>query len=127
MQSISDIQLDELDQTTIIVRGDWLIEKESVIMHIHDQGSWQSVILTTTLGSWRHPPVMQADLVKLLPALFIKDILDSYRNHVAKHWNQDTIDLIEIQHCELIVVYGRVPDVKATLDSHDEKTYFNDA
>ncbi|KAH6565082.1 hypothetical protein BASA50_001762 [Batrachochytrium salamandrivorans] len=40
MQSISDIQLDELDQTIIIVRGDWLITKESVIMHIYDQGSW---------------------------------------------------------------------------------------
>ncbi|KAH6600275.1 hypothetical protein BASA50_002451 [Batrachochytrium salamandrivorans] len=37
------------------------------------------------------------------------------------------IDLIEIQHRKLIVVYGREPDVKAVLDAHDEKTYFNDA
>ncbi|KAH6563631.1 hypothetical protein BASA62_008414 [Batrachochytrium salamandrivorans] len=124
LMSTSDIQLDELDHTTIIVRGDWLIEKESVIMHIHDQGSWvrdlhsslsnfnqQSTLEevatfafalfanglqiqaerdsnTTTLGSWRHLPVMPADLVKLCPALFIKDILDPYRNHVAKHWTR---------------------------------------
>ncbi|KAH9244819.1 hypothetical protein BASA81_017759 [Batrachochytrium salamandrivorans] len=40
MHSISDIQLDDLNHTTIIVRGNWLIKKESVIMHIHDQGSW---------------------------------------------------------------------------------------
>ncbi|KAH6569497.1 hypothetical protein BASA62_004868 [Batrachochytrium salamandrivorans] len=162
MQSISDIQLDDLDHTTIIVRGDWLIEKESDIMHIHDQGFWvrdlhsslsdfdqQSTLeevatfafcivanglqiqaerdLATTLRELEIPPVMPADLVKLCPALFIKNILDPYRNHVAKHWNQDMIDLIEIQHCELIVVYGREPDVKAVLDAHDEKTYFNDA
>ncbi|KAH9251011.1 hypothetical protein BASA81_011187 [Batrachochytrium salamandrivorans] len=40
MQSTSNIQLDELDQTIIIVRGNWFITKESVIIHIYDQGSW---------------------------------------------------------------------------------------
>ncbi|KAH9263831.1 hypothetical protein BASA83_012759 [Batrachochytrium salamandrivorans] len=154
MQSTSDIQLDELDHTTIIVRGNWLVEKESVIMHIHDQGSWvrdlhsslsdfnqQSTLEEVANGlqiqaerdsnnnarELEAPPVMPADLIKLRFALFIKNILDPYRNHVAKHWIQGMIDLIEIQHRELIVVYGREPDVKATLDSHDEKTYFNDA
>ncbi|KAH6565440.1 hypothetical protein BASA60_009940 [Batrachochytrium salamandrivorans] len=162
MQSISDIQLDDLDHTTIIVRGDWLIEKKSDIMHIHNQGFWvrdlhsslsdfdqQSTLeevatfafcivanglqiqaerdFSNNAQELEIPPVMPADLVKLCPALFIKNILDPYRNHVAKHWNQDMIDLIEIQHCELIVVYGREPDVKAVLDAHDEKTYFNDA
>ncbi|KAH9247852.1 hypothetical protein BASA81_014535 [Batrachochytrium salamandrivorans] len=34
------------------------------------------------------PPVMPADLVKLRPALFIKDILNPYRNHVSKHWTR---------------------------------------
>ncbi|KAH9245472.1 hypothetical protein BASA81_017039 [Batrachochytrium salamandrivorans] len=162
MQSTSDIQLDELDHTTIIVRGNWLVEKESVIMHIHDQGSWvrdlhsslsdfdqQSTLEEVATFAFcivanglqiqaerdsnnnarelEAPPVMPADLVKLRPALFIKNILDPYRNHVAKHWDQDMIDLIEIQHRKLIVVYGREPDLKAALDTHDEKTYFNDA
>ncbi|KAH9246153.1 hypothetical protein BASA83_008071 [Batrachochytrium salamandrivorans] len=156
------MQLDELDQTVIIVRSDWLIEKKSVIMHIHDQGSWirdlhsslsnfnqrstLEEVATFALCIFANglqiqaerdsnnnareleaSPVIPADLVKLCPALFIKDILDPYHNHVAKHWNQDMIDLIEIQHRELIVVYGREPDVKAVLDAHDEKTYFNDA
>ncbi|KAH6601601.1 hypothetical protein BASA50_001459 [Batrachochytrium salamandrivorans] len=162
MHSISDIQLDDLNHTTIIVRGNWLIKKESVIMHIHDQGSWvrdlhsslsnfdqQSTLEEVATFAFcivanglqiqaerdsnnnarelEVPPVMPADLVKLHPALFIKDILNPYRNHVSKHWSQDMIDLIEIQHRELIVVYGREPDVKAALDTHDERTYFNDA
>ncbi|KAH6583988.1 hypothetical protein BASA61_007750 [Batrachochytrium salamandrivorans] len=108
------MQLDELDQTVIIVRSDWLIEKKSVIMHIHDQGSWIRD-LHSSLSNFNQRSTLE------------EDILDPYHNHVAKHWNQDMIDLIEIQHRELIVVYGREPDVKAVLDAHDEKTYFNDA
>ncbi|KAH6599095.1 hypothetical protein BASA61_002696 [Batrachochytrium salamandrivorans] len=72
-------------------------------------------------------PVIPADLVKLLPCAFHQRYPGSISQSRCQTLDQDMIDLIEIQHRELIVVYGREPDVKAALDTHDEKTYFNDA
>ncbi|KAH6576888.1 hypothetical protein BASA60_004335 [Batrachochytrium salamandrivorans] len=112
--STSDIQLDELDHTTIIVRGNWLIEKESAIMHIHNQGSLVRD-LHSSLSNFNQQSTLEE--VATFVLCIVADGLQI----------QDMIDLIEIQHRELIVVYGREPDVKAALDTHDEKTYFNDA
>jgi len=38
----------------------------------------------------------------------------------------DLIDKAKSEHCELLVVYAREPDVKAALDKHDKKTFFNE-
>ncbi|KAH6596694.1 hypothetical protein BASA61_003388 [Batrachochytrium salamandrivorans] len=139
MQSISDIQLDDINHTTIIVRGNCSLSNFDQQSTLEEVATFAFCIVANGLQIQAErdsnnnarelevPPVMPADLVKLRPALFIKDILNPYRNHVSKHWNQDMIDLIEIQHRELIVVYGRERDVKAALDAHDERTYFNDA
>jgi hypothetical protein len=32
--------INEIDPTTIIQRDGWIVTKDVVIMHIHDQGSW---------------------------------------------------------------------------------------
>jgi len=32
--------INEIDPTTIIQRDGWIITKDVVVMHIHDQGSW---------------------------------------------------------------------------------------
>jgi hypothetical protein len=37
------------------------------------------------------------------------------------------IDKAENKHRELLVIYTRELDVKAALDKHDEKTFFNEA
>jgi hypothetical protein len=73
------------------------------------------------------PPMMPADLVKMRPSVFISEVVDQYHGHLAKHWSADLIDKAESEHCELLVVYVREPDVKATLDKHDKKTFFNEA
>jgi len=73
------------------------------------------------------PPVMPADLVKMRPGVFISEVVDQYREHLAKHWSADLIDKVESKHRELLVVYAREPDVKAPFDKHDEKTFFNEA
>jgi hypothetical protein len=39
----------------------------------------------------------------------------------------DLIDKAENEHRELLAIYAREPDVKAALDKHDEKMFFNEA
>jgi hypothetical protein len=73
------------------------------------------------------PPVMPADFVKMHPSVFISEVVDQYCGHLTKHWNADLIDKVENEHHELCVVYARELDVKAALDKHDEKTFFNEA
>jgi hypothetical protein len=73
------------------------------------------------------PLVMPVDLVKMCPGVFINEIVDQYRRHLAKHWSADLIDKAESEHPELLDVYVRKSDVKVALDKHDEKTFFNEA
>jgi photosystem II stability/assembly factor-like uncharacterized protein len=41
IRSIVDAALiNEIDPTTIIQRDGWIVSKDAVVMHIHDQGSW---------------------------------------------------------------------------------------
>ncbi|CAK9267712.1 unnamed protein product [Sphagnum jensenii] len=61
------------------------------------------------------------------PSMFISKVVDQYCEHLAKHWSADLIDKAESEHRELLVVYARKPDVKAALDKHDKKTFFNEA
>jgi hypothetical protein len=73
------------------------------------------------------PPVMPTDLVKMCPSVFINEVVDQYHGHLAKHWSVNLIDKVESEHRELLAVYARKPDVKAALDKHEEKTFFNEA
>jgi hypothetical protein len=73
------------------------------------------------------PPVMLADFVKMHLGVFINEIVDQYHRHLAKHWSADLIDKAKNEHRELLVVYVRELNVKATFDKHDEKTFFNEA
>jgi hypothetical protein len=67
---------------------------------------------------------MLVDFVKMHPGVFISEVVDQYRGHLAKHSNADLIDKAK---SELLDVYTREPDVKTALDKHDEKTFFNEA
>ncbi|CAK9876325.1 unnamed protein product [Sphagnum jensenii] len=73
------------------------------------------------------PPVMPADLIKMRPGVFISEVVDQYREHLAKQWSVDLIDKAESEHRELITVYAREPDVKVAIDKHNKKTFFNEA
>ncbi|CAK9233065.1 unnamed protein product [Sphagnum troendelagicum] len=73
------------------------------------------------------PPVMPADLIKMRPGVFINEVVDQYRGHLAKHWSADLIDKAENEHCELLVVYAHKSNVKAALNKHNKKTFFNEA
>ncbi|CAK9189581.1 unnamed protein product [Sphagnum troendelagicum] len=61
------------------------------------------------------------------PGVFNSEVVDQYRGHLAKHWNADLIDKANCKHRELLAVHVHKPDVKATLDKHDEETLFNEA
>jgi hypothetical protein len=70
---------------------------------------------------------MPANLVKMRPGVFTNEVVDQYREHLAKHWSTDRIDKAKSEHRELLTVYAREPNVKAALDKHDKKTFFNEA
>jgi hypothetical protein len=73
------------------------------------------------------PLVMPVDLIKMRPSVFISEVVDQYRGHLAKHWSVDLIDKAESEHYELLAIYAREPNVKAALDKHNKKTFFNEA
>ncbi|CAK9208743.1 unnamed protein product [Sphagnum troendelagicum] len=71
------------------------------------------------------PPVMPTDLIKMRLGVFINEVVDQYRGHLAKQWSMDLIDKAKSEHRELLAIYTRKSDVKAALDKHDEKMFFN--
>jgi hypothetical protein len=53
------------------------------------------------------PPVMSADVVKLRPAIFGKDVLQPYRKHIARFWSDEAIYEIEQKHRSLRDAYSK--------------------
>jgi hypothetical protein len=64
------------------------------------------------------PPVMPAEIVKMRTGVFIREVLDPYRVHIAQFWDADTIDNIEKQHKLLVSPYNYDRTTKSTLDGH---------
>ncbi|CAK9197249.1 unnamed protein product [Sphagnum troendelagicum] len=124
----TDEALETVDPLTIITRSDWFILKDSVVMHIQNQGSWvQAEHDSNNVRESEAPPVMPADLIKIRPTAFIQDVLDPYCAHFSKHWSQEQIDDVETEHRQLHAVYDNEPHVAKAFDQHDENTFFNDA
>ncbi|CAK9236436.1 unnamed protein product [Sphagnum troendelagicum] len=69
---------------------------------------------------------MSLRCILLHPNVFISEVVDQYRGHLAKHWSVDLIDKAESEHHELLTVYARESNVKVALDKHDKKTFFNE-
>lgn len=69
----------------------------------------------------------QQCLVKIHPATFIQDVLDSYRAHLSKHWSQEQIVDVEKEHQHLRLIYDHKPQITKTFNQHDENTFFNNA
>jgi len=72
------------------------------------------------------PPVMPAELITMRTGAFIKNVLDPYRSHISQFWSLGEIDLIEIEHKELLVAYNSEAGFKDKIDSQDYETMFND-
>ena len=47
---------------------------------------------------------MLVDLVKMRHGVFINEVVDQYRGHLAKHWSADLIDKAKSEHRELLIV-----------------------
>jgi hypothetical protein len=73
------------------------------------------------------PPVTPADVCKLPPRTFVKDVMDRFRGHFKKHWSVENIDTIEYDHKELVHAPKYDDAITKILEDHDEKVFFNDA
>jgi hypothetical protein len=73
------------------------------------------------------PPILPAQLAKLQHNAFIQDILNPYRDHIAKFWAPKSINQIEEDHRDLLKFYNSDPILRKTIDEHDNNTSFDDA
>ena len=73
------------------------------------------------------PPVLPAQLVKLSPRMFVKDILAPHREQLAKKWTEEWIDDVKSDHRLLRIPYGEDEELRAVIDKHDVNTFFDEA
>jgi hypothetical protein len=69
--------------------------------------------------------VLPAQLVKLHIGVFIQEVLDLFCAHISKFWPIEKIDLIEDEHCDLLVIYNLDLIMKAAINKQDHHTSFN--
>ncbi len=50
--------------------------------------------------------VLLAQLVKLCYGVFLKDVLDPFRQHVFSFWSEESVEQVEAEHCELLQLYN---------------------
>lgn len=72
------------------------------------------------------PPVLPAQLVKLRHNAFIRDVLNPYRDHIAKFWAPENIDQIKEDHCDLLKFYSLDPILRKAINEHDNNTSLDD-
>jgi hypothetical protein len=68
------------------------------------------------------PPDLPDDVVKLWPAIFVNDVLQPYREHIARFWSDEATYEIGQQHRSLRDTYSKENDSKKIMF----KTSFND-
>ncbi|ETW03175.1 hypothetical protein H310_05592 [Aphanomyces invadans] len=73
------------------------------------------------------PHVMPAELVKVRPATFVKEIIGRHMNRLNKFWTVDDIYSIEEEHRALIAAYRNERNLHSSIDGNDHTTEFNDA
>ncbi|CAK9863105.1 unnamed protein product [Sphagnum jensenii] len=106
----TDEALEGVDPLTIITQSDWFILKDSVVMHIQDQGSWVRDLYNALSDFDKQTTLKEITIF----GIFI----------VA---NVSQIDDVEKEHRQLRAVYDNEPHVTKAFDQHDENTFFNDA
>ena len=73
------------------------------------------------------PPVLPAQLVKLSPRMFVKDVLALYREQLAKAWTEEWIGEVESDHRLLRKTYDEDEELRAVIDKHDVNTFVDEA
>jgi ankyrin repeat protein len=73
------------------------------------------------------PPVLLDVLMKLRHGMFVRKVLDPYREHLAKFWSPQNIDQIKANHCTILKAYNTDNILCIAIDNHDVITTFNDA
>lgn len=68
---------------------------------------------------------MPEQLAVLRTNVFIKSILEPFREHLEDHWTQEEIDLLEEDHKALVRAYKTEPAFKQRIDKHTMKTMFD--
>ncbi len=48
------------------------------------------------------PPVLPTQLVKLRHGVFLKDVLDLFRQHVSSFWSEESVEQVDAEHYELL-------------------------
>ncbi len=71
--------------------------------------------------------MLPAQLVKLRHGVFLKDVLDSFREHVSLIWFEESVEQVEAEHCELLQLYNSDTILHNIINKHDHTTTFNDA
>ncbi|XP_078473017.1 uncharacterized protein LOC144734619 [Lampetra planeri] len=72
-------------------------------------------------------PVMPAQLVKMRPGVFVKDVLAVRRVHVTKFWSAVKVDMVEEEHRQLVKLYKEDTIIHDAINKHTNTTTFNDA
>ncbi len=47
-------------------------------------------------------PVLPAQQVKLRHGVFLKDVLDPFRQHISSLWSEESVEQVEAEHRELL-------------------------
>jgi hypothetical protein len=72
-------------------------------------------------------PVLPVQLVKLRHGVFLKDVLDLFRQKVSSFWSEESVEQVEAKHRELLQLYNSDTILCDIIDKHDHTTTFNDA
>ncbi|CAK9259613.1 unnamed protein product [Sphagnum jensenii] len=73
------------------------------------------------------PPMLLAQLVKLRHGIFLKDVLDPFRQHVSSFSSEENVEQVEAEHRELLQLYNSDTILRDIIDKHNHTTTFNDA
>ncbi|ETM52682.1 hypothetical protein PPTG_19646 [Phytophthora nicotianae INRA-310] len=107
-----------------------------IIAHIEDQGSlaracYERLDEAAKKAVVRQiadaPPVLPSQLVRLRHGVFLRDVLDPYREHISKHWKIDNVDGIEANHRDLLKAYNADETLREIIDKHTVAIDFNEA
>jgi len=73
------------------------------------------------------PRVLPTQLLKLRHGIFLKDVLDPFRQHISSFWFKESVEQVEVEHRELLQLYKFNTILRDIIDKHDHTTTFNDA
>ncbi|KAG9402273.1 hypothetical protein AC1031_006901 [Aphanomyces cochlioides] len=71
------------------------------------------------------PPVLPSSIAKMRISVFIREVLNPYRDRLHQFWSPAKIEQIEEEHKQLFTAYRDDTNFRAKLDKHTHTTGFN--